>query len=330
MNTSRRRFLLSATAIAALSPFSRGARAQAYPSRPITLVVPFGAGGPSDTIARVLAEGMRTPIGQPVIVENAPGASGTIGLGRVARAAPDGYTLVLGNWATHVLNGPMFTLPYDLQKDFEPVALVSNDPLIIVAKKSLPASNLKGFIAWLKANPDMATQGTTGAGGISTVGGLFFQKETGTRFRFVPYRSGLGAAMQDLVSGQIDFMVDTAANSLPQVRAGAIKAFAITSKQRLASAPDVPTVAEEGLPGLYALNWQALFAPKATPDEIVAKLNAAAVIALADEAVRTRLANIGQDIFPKDQQTSQALRVFQSAEIAKWWPIVQAANLKGG
>ena len=330
MNTSRRRFLHSAPGAAAFALFSRDARAQAYPSRPITLVVPFGAGGPSDTIARVLAEGMRAPIGQPVIVENAPGASGTIGLGRVARAAPDGYTLVLGNWATHVLNGPMFTLPYDLQKDFEPVALVSNDPLIIVARKSLPAGNLKEFIAWLKANPDMGTQGTTGAGGISTVGGLFFQKETGTRFRFVPYRAGLGAAMQDLVSGQIDFMVDTAANSLPQVRAGAIKAFAITSKQRLASAPDVPTVEEEGLPGLYALNWQALFAPKATPDEVVSKVNAAVMVALADEAVRVRLANIGQDIFPKDQQTPAALRVFQGAEIAKWWPIVKAANLKGG
>jgi tripartite-type tricarboxylate transporter receptor subunit TctC len=330
MSLSRRGFLHCAVGIAALPAFAREANAQTYPSRPITLVVPFGAGGPSDTIARILVEGMRTPIGQPVIIENIPGASGTIGLGRVARAAPDGYTLVLGNWATHVLNGPMFTLSYDLQKDFEPVSLVSSDPLIIVARKSLPANNLKEFIAWLKANPDAATQGTTGAGGISTVGGLFFQKETGTHFKFVPYRSGLGAAMQDLVAGQIDFMIDTAANSLPQVRASAIKAFAITSKQRLESASDVPTVEEEGLPGLYALNWQAVFLPKATPDEIVSKVNAAVVAALADETVRKRLANIGQNIFPKDQQTPQALRAFQSAEIERWWPIVRAANLKAG
>jgi tripartite-type tricarboxylate transporter receptor subunit TctC len=222
----------------------------------------------------------------------------------------------------------MFTLSYDLQKDFEPVALISNDPLSIVARKSLPAGDLNQFVAWLKSKPDMATQGTTGAGGISTVGGLFFQKETGTRYKFVPYRGGLGAAMQDLVSGQIDFMIDTAANSLPQVRAGTIKAFAITSKQRLASAPDVPTVEEEGLPGLYALNWQAVFAPRATSDEIVSKVNAAVMAALADETVRKRLANIGQAVFPDDQQTPKALRSFQSAEIEKWWPVVRAANLR--
>src|SRR5688572_9839589 len=199
MKLPRRRFLHLATGAAALPALSKFARAQTYPSRPITMIVPFGAGGPSDTIARILAEGMRASIGQPVVIENVPGASGTIGVGRAARAAPEGYTLVLGNWATHVLNGPMFALQYDLQKDFEPVALVCNDPLIIVARKSLPASNLKEFIDWLKAEPDKATQGTTGAGGISTVGGLFFQKETGTRFRFVPYRGGLGAAMQDLI-----------------------------------------------------------------------------------------------------------------------------------
>jgi tripartite-type tricarboxylate transporter receptor subunit TctC len=224
----------------------------------------------------------------------------------------------------------MFTLPYDLQTDFEPVALVAHDPLIVVARKSLPASNLQEFISWLKSEPDKATQGTTGAGGISTVGGLFFQKETGTRYRFVPYRAGLGAAMQDLVSGQIDFMIDTAANSLPQVRAGSIKPFAVTSKARLSSAPEIPTVEEEGLPRLLAINWQAVFAPKATPKDIVAKFNAAVITALAETTVRQRLANIGQQIFAPDQQSPEALRSFQNSEIDKWWPLIREANLKGG
>jgi len=328
MKLSRRRFLRLAAGAAVLPFAPHVACAQSYPARPVTMVVAFGAGGPSDVIARVLAEGMRSSLGQPVVVENVAGASGTIGVGRVARAAPDGYTLVLGNWATHVLNGPMFALQYDLVKDFEPVALVSSDPLMIVGKKALPANDLKQFVAWLKANPDQATQGTTGAGGISTVGGLFFQRETGTRFRFVPYRIGLAAAMQDLVAGQIDFMVDTAANSLPQVRAGTIKAFAVTSKARLASAPEVPTVAEAGLPGLHALNWQAAFLPKGASREIVGKLNAAIVSALADASVQKRLAAIGQEIFPRDQQTPEALAAFQKAEIEKWWPIIKAANIK--
>jgi tripartite-type tricarboxylate transporter receptor subunit TctC len=199
---------------------------------------------------------------------------------------------------------------------------------MIVGKKALPAKDLKEFVAWLKANPDQATQGTTGAGGISTVGGLFFQRETGTRFRFVPYRVGLAAAMQDLVGGQIDFMIDTAANSLPQVRAGTIKAFAVTSKTRLAAAPDIPTVDDAGLPGLYALNWQAAFLPKNAPKEVAAKLNAAIASALADTSVRTRLAGIGQEIFPRDQQTPEALAVFQKAEVEKWWPLIKAANIK--
>ncbi|MFL6796131.1 MAG: tripartite tricarboxylate transporter substrate-binding protein [Xanthobacteraceae bacterium] len=301
--------------------------AQTYPARPITMVVAFGAGGPSDLIGRILAEGMRPVLGQPVIIENVTGASGTIGVGRVARSAPDGYTAILGNWATHVLNGPMFSLQYDLEKDFEPVALVSSDPLIIVGKKDLPARDLQQFIAWLKANPGSATQGTTGAGGISTVGGLFFQKETGTRFRFVPYRVGLAAAMQDLVSGQIDFMIDTAANSLPQVRAGTIKAFAVTGKQRLAAAADVPTVEEAGFPGLHAVNWQAVFLPRGVPKEIVGTLNSAVMAALGDANVRRQLTGIGQEIFPADQQAPEALRDFQRAEIEKWWPIIKAANI---
>jgi len=328
MTLPRRQFLGLATVAMALPAMSRNAVAQTYPSRPVTMVVAFGPGGPSDVIARILAEGMRGSLGQPVVVENITGASGTIGVGRVARAAPDGYTLVLGNWATHVLNGPMFSLQYDLVKDFEPVALVSSDPLMIVGKKALPAKDLKEFVAWLKANPDQATQGTTGAGGISTVGGLFFQRETGTRFRFVPYRVGLAAAMQDLVAGQIDFMIDTAANSLPQVRAGTIKAFAVTSKTRLSAAPDIPTVDEAGLPGLYALNWQAAFLPKGAPKDVVAKLNAAVMSALADASVQKRLAGIGQEIFPPAQQTAEALAAFQKSEVEKWWPLIKAANIK--
>jgi tripartite-type tricarboxylate transporter receptor subunit TctC len=324
----RRHVLQMAMTAATLPVLSRMAWAQPYPTRAVTMVVAFGPGGPSDVIARLLAEVMRTSLGQPVVVENIAGASGTIGVGRVARAAPDGYTLVLGNWATHVLNGPMFTLQYDLIKDFEPVGLVCSDPLMIVGKKALPANDLKEFVAWLKANPDQATQGTTGAGGISTVGGLFFQRASGTRFRFVPYRVGLAAAMQDLVAGQIDFMIDTAANSLPQVRAGNIKAFAVTSKSRLPAAPEIPTVDEAGLPGLYALNWQAAFLPKNAPKDVVAKLNAAIVAALADASVQTRLAGIGQQIFPRDELTPEALAAFQKAEVEKWWPIIRAANLK--
>jgi tripartite-type tricarboxylate transporter receptor subunit TctC len=328
MRLARRQFLRLTAGGAALSSMPHAVWAQSYPTRPVTMVVAFGPGGPSDVIARILAEAMRTSLGQPVVVENITGASGTIGVGRVARAAPDGYTLVLGNWATHVLNGPMFSLQYDLIKDFEPVALVCSDPLMIVGKKALPANDLKEFVGWLKANPDQATQGTTGAGGISTVGGLFFQRASGTRFRFVPYRVGLAAAMQDLVAGQIDFMIDTAANSLPQVRAGNIKAFAVTSKKRLPAAPEIPTVDEAGLPGLYALNWQAAFLPKNAPKDVVAKLNAAIIAALADTAVQTRLAGIGQQIFPREELTPEALAAFQKAEVEKWWPIIRAANLK--
>jgi tripartite-type tricarboxylate transporter receptor subunit TctC len=328
MKIVRRQFLRLAGSAFAVPSYSSTALAQAYPIRPISMVVPYGAGGSMDTTGRILAEAIRGPIGQPVVVENVVGASGTIGVGRVARALPDGYTFVLGNWATHVLNGPMFTPQYDLQKDFEPISLISSNPLMIVAKKSFPANDLQEFVAWLKANPDKATQGTTGAGGLSTVGGLLFQKETGTRFKFVAYRGGLAPAMQDLVAGRIDFMIDNPANSLPQVRAGTIKAYGVTSKSRLAAAPDIPTVGEANLPGLHTLNWQATFLPKATPKDVVARLNAAVVTALADPTVRRRFAELEQEIFPRDHQTPEALAAFQGAEIERWWPIVNAANIK--
>jgi len=307
--------------------WNAGANAQAISSRPITMVVPFPAGGSTDTIGRIVAEGMRGPLGQSIVIENVSGASGNIGVGRVARAAPDGTTLILGSWPTHVLNTAIFTLPYDPLKDFEPVALVAAQPLFVIARKTLPAGNLGEFIAWLKANPDKATQGTAGAGGASHVAGVFFQKITGTRFQSVPYR-GSAPAMQDLLAGQIDMMIDLAASAMPQVRAGNVKAYAVTAKNRLAAAPEVPTVDAAGLPGFHVLSWHALWAPKGTPQDAIARLNAAVVAALADPAVRQRLAEVGQDIFPRDQQTPGATRAYHAAEIEKWWPIIREANIK--
>jgi tripartite-type tricarboxylate transporter receptor subunit TctC len=321
------RTLLLAGALVAICASGSGATAQVAPSRPITLVVPFPAGGSTDTIGRILAEGMRGPLNQSVIIENVSGASGNIGVGRVARAAPDGTTLSLGSWPTHVLNAAIFALPYDPLADFEPVALVAAQPLFVIAKRALPANDLKEFIAWLKASPDKAMQGTAGAGGASHVAGVFFQRVTGTRFQSVPYR-GSAPAMQDLLGGQIDMMIDLAASAMPQVRAGNVKAYAVTATSRLAAAPDVPTVDEAGLPGFHVSSWHAIWAPKATPKDVIARLNAAVVAALADPTVRQRLSDVGQQIFPREQQTPEAARAYHIAEIAKWWPIVKEANIK--
>jgi tripartite-type tricarboxylate transporter receptor subunit TctC len=319
------RTLLIALALTAGS--GAAASAQTYPTRPVTMVVPFPAGGSSDPIGRALAEGMRAPLGQTVVVENVSGASGNLGVGRVARAAPDGYTLSLGSWPTHVLNGAIFTLPYDPLIDFEPVALVSAQPLFIIARKTMPANDLAGFIAWLKANPDKVTQGTGGPGTASHVAGVFFQKASATHIQYVPYR-GSAPAMQDLLAGQIDMMIDLAASSAPQVRAGGVKAYAVTSKTRSGAAPDIPTVDEAGLPGFYVTSWHAVWVPKGAPATVIGKLNAAVVDALAEPAVRKRLADIGQEIFPRGQQTPEAMRAYHKAEIEKWWPIVKAANIK--
>jgi tripartite-type tricarboxylate transporter receptor subunit TctC len=315
------------TVAVALAASTAIATAQVYPSRPITIVVPFAAGGPSDTIARIIAEHIRVSLGQPIILENVTGAAGSIGAGRVALAAGDGYTLAVGVWGTHVLNGAIYRLSYDLVKDFEPIALVASNPMVIVAKKAMPANDLAELIAWLKANPDKASAGTTGTGGASHVAAILFQKETGTRFQFVPYR-GLAPAMQDLVAGHIDMIIDNPASSLPQARAGNIKVYAVTAKARLAAAPDIPTADEAGLPGFNVSQWTGLWAPKGTPKDIIAKLNEAVVESLADKNVLTRLADLGQFIPPRDQQTPESLRAYQKAEIEKWWPIIKAANIK--
>jgi tripartite-type tricarboxylate transporter receptor subunit TctC len=304
-----------------------GSQAQDFPSRPITMIVPLPAGSAFDLTARLLAERMRVVLGQPIIIENLTGASGSVGAGRCARAAHDGYTLCFGGVGTHVLNGAVLALTYDVLKDFEPVSLVANAQLLIVAKKSMPANDLKELVAWLKANPNKATQGTGGPGSLTQLAGVSFQGETGTSFGSVPYR-GAGAAIADLVAGHIDIMIDLAPNSLPHVRAGAIKAYAVMAKTRLGAAPGIPTVDEAGLPGFYMSAWQAVWVPKGTPVSVIGMLNKSIVDALADPAVRSRLADLGQEAFPREQQTPEALGAFQKAEIDKWWPIVKAAGIK--
>jgi tripartite-type tricarboxylate transporter receptor subunit TctC len=327
MTLARRALLRFAAAAAAVPAASRMAAAQSYPARPITVIVPFAAGGPADTVARLAAERMRMTLGQPIIIENVTGATGSVGVGRAVRAAPDGYTLVAGTLTTHVLIGALYTLPYDLLADFKPVALLADGPELMTARQGMPVGDLKALIAWLKANPDKATQGIAGVGAIEHVAAMLLQRQTGTRFQIVPYR-GNAPAMQDLVAGQIDMMIADAATALPYVGSGRIKALAVMAKTRMTAAPDIPTVDEAGLPEFYASLWYGLWAPAKTPDDIIAKLNAAAVAALADPTVRKRLADLGQDVPPLAEQTPQALGARQKADIEKWWPIMKAAGIR--
>jgi tripartite-type tricarboxylate transporter receptor subunit TctC len=317
----------AAWSVAAWSVGMTRVEAESYPSRPIILVVPSAPGGPTDALARVLAESMRQTLGQPIIVENQGAAGGTVAVGRVAHAAPDGYTICIGQYGNFVLNGAIYALSYDLLNDFEPVAVLASNPQIIVSQNAVPAKNLKELIAWLKDNPDKASQGTAGSGSPAHISGVYFQNTTGTRFLFVPYR-GAAPAMKDLLAGQIDLLFDQASNALPHVKAGRIRAYAVTAKTRLDAAPDIPTVDEAGLPGFYVSVWHGLWAPKATPADIVARLDDSVQRALADPAVSQRLAQMGQDIPPRAQQTPAGLRTLQKAEADKWWPIIKAAGIK--
>ena len=316
------RKLILAMVLATFAGIACG-QAQTYPSRQITLVVPFPPGGSTDVAARIMAERMRAPLGQPVIVENIGGAGGSIAVGRVARAAPDGYTFDIGQWDTHV-GSIIYKLDYDLQKDFEPIGLISNNPQLMVAKKDLPADSLKDLVAWMKANPGKINFVNQNA--AANVTGVLFEKLTGQKFQYIPYR-GAGPAMTDLVSGQVDLLVVQGAVALPQIRGGKIKAIANLSPQRSASMPDIPTSDEGGVKGLYMSGWFGFWAPKGTPKDIIAKLNAAMVEALADPAVKARFTELGLDVAPREQQTPEGLAVFQKAEIDKWWPIIKDAGI---
>ena len=316
-----------AIVLALLAAAIANAQAQTYPSKPITIIVPFAAGGQSDALARAISDRMRVTLGQPVIIENIAGAGGTIGVARAARASPDGYTAVIGNWGSFVVSAAVYSLSYDVLRDFESVALLATEPTVIVARKTLPANDLRELIAWLKNNPDKASVGASGVGGPSHIFGVFFQKETGTRFQIVPYR-GAGPAIQDLLAGQIDIMITGPTILLNLVRAGNIKAYAVTAKTRMAAAPDIPTVNEAGLPGFYLQVWHGVWVPKGTPKDVVSSLNTAIVDALADSTVRSRFADFAQDIFPREQQTPEALSAFHKAEIEKWWPVIREAGIK--
>jgi tripartite-type tricarboxylate transporter receptor subunit TctC len=300
-----------------------GAQAQTFPSRPLTLIVPFPPGGSTDAAARIMGERMRESLGQPVVIENVGGAGGSIGVGRLARAVPDGYTFDIGQWDTHV-GSIIYKLDYDLEKDFEPIALVSNNPQLLVAKNDLPAKTLGELVAWMKANPGKINFVNQNA--AANVTGVLFENLTGQKVTFIPYR-GAGPAMTDLVAGTVDLLVVQGAVALPQIRAGKIKALANLSPQRSASMPDIPTSDESGVKGLYMSGWFGFWAPKGTPKDVIAKLNAATTAALADPALQKRFSDLGLDVAPRAQQTPEGLAAFQKVEIEKWWPIIKSAGI---
>jgi tripartite-type tricarboxylate transporter receptor subunit TctC len=304
------------------------ASAEDYPSRPITIIVPFAAGGPADTLARMLGQRMQSALGQPLVVENVPGAAGSLGVGRVVRAAPDGYTIGIGHLGTNVFNGALYDLPYDLVKDLEPIALLPSNVSVLVAKKEVPANDLPGLIAWLKVNPEQASAATAGIGSIAHIASIYFEKMTGVTLTIVPYRSG-AAADTDVIAGHVTVMFDQLTGGSAQLyRSGAVHAFAVAAKTRLASLSEIPTVDEAGLPGLYVSTWYGFWAPKGTPRDIISKLNAAAVAALADPELRQQLAAQEAQLPAPDQSSPEALGAFQKAEIEKWWPIIKAAHIK--
>ena len=303
------------------------ALADNFPSHPITFVVPFSAGGPTDAMARILSERMKARLGQTILIENVTGAAGSLGVGRVVRAAPDGYTVSIGHLGTHVANGAIYQLGYDLVSDLEPVVLLPRNPMIIVSTNAIPAKSLGELIAWLKAKPTPATTGTAGAGSGSHIAGLYFENVTGIKLQYVPYR-GTAPALTDLVAGQIDLMIDQTSNSIAQVRAGTIRAYAVTDDKRVESAADIPTTDEAGLSGFHMTLWSGLWVPKGTPKDIIAKLNAAAVEAMNDPAVRKKFEGLGLQMPAPDQLSPEALGTWQKAEIAKWWPMIKAANVK--
>jgi tripartite-type tricarboxylate transporter receptor subunit TctC len=307
--------------------FGGMARAENYPSRPITVIVPFAAGGPSDAMMRILGERMKTTLGEAILVENVTGAGGSIGVGRAVRSPPDGYTLSFGHLGTHVANGAVYKLGYDLVADLEPVVLLPSNPMVVVSKNAVPAKSLDELLAWLRSRPTPAAAGTAGAGSGSHIAGLYFESITGIKLQYVPYR-GTAPALNDLVAGQIDLIVDQTSNSINQIRAGTIRAYAVTDSKRVEQAADIPTTDEAGLSGFHMTLWSGLWVPKGTPMEIVAKLNAAAVEALDDPAVRKQLENLGLQMPPRDQLTPEALGAWQKSEIAKWWPMIKAANVK--
>ncbi|MDB5807259.1 MAG: tricarboxylate binding receptor [Betaproteobacteria bacterium] len=304
------------------------AQAQDYPNRPVVMVIPYAAGGPTDVLGRILAERMGKSLNGTVLVENTVGAAGSIGVGRVARAPADGYMLSLGHWGTHVVNGAIYKLDYDLRTAFDPVAQLVSNPQVLVSKIVVPAHNLKELNAWVKANQDKISMATSGIGAPNHVAGVYYGNIIGAKLLLVPYR-GAGPALQDVIAGQVDLMFDQAFNSIPHLRAGKIRGYAVTAPTRLASAPDLPTVDEAGLPGLYISIWHGLWVPHGTPKPVVMKLNTAIVDTLADPAVRKRLTDMGQELPTREQETPEALAAYHKAEIDKWWPVIRAAGIKG-
>ena len=316
-----------AAVAAGLFALAASAQAQTFPSKPITIIVPFAAGGPSDVLARVIGEKMRATLKETVVIENVTGAAGTIGVTRAVRSPADGYTISFGHLGTHVINGAIYTLPFDLIEDLDPVTLLGANPMLVVSKTAIPAKSLKELIDWIKTNQSKATFGTAGVGSGAHFSGVFFQSLIGTQASYVPYR-GTGPALQDLVAGQIDIIVDQASNSLPQVQAGSIRAYAVTDSKRIAAASDIPSADEAGLPGFHVSLWSGFWVPKGTPKDIVGKLNEAVRAALDDPAVQKRYAELGLEQPPAAQRTPEALRAHQKAEVAKWWPVIKAANVK--